>query len=199
VSASAERDNVLVCTQGELAHLPAGSVLAGCEIRELDLHHPPDVNVWLTVHNASFGNQWTERELVAAVLEHDHIRVTRTFLASFNDVPSAVASIGRFRRNDQIGVGHYLGVVPECQGIGLGRALAIHRYAALRDEGVRIAESQTHIGRVRSLRLHFDLGFRPKWGLDAWNNTDRWSTSTRLMTNARLQLLYRRWRRSNRT
>ena len=157
-----------------------------------------DVRLWLDAHNAAYGHSWTDAEFVAAILEHRHIRVTRTFLVDVDGEIAGAASIGRFRRNERIGVGHYLGVTPRAQGQGLGRALVAYRYRELRDEGVEECESQTHIGRTPALMLHFDCGFRPKWHLDPWNNPDTWSKPMRALTNIRLYELYRRWSRRDR-
>jgi GNAT superfamily N-acetyltransferase len=190
-------DQVLVCTRADLSQLPPLPQLGlpdGVSIRDLDLDDVDDATTWLDVHNRSYGHAWRTDEMRSAMLDHRHIRVTRTFLLLDRDAPVAVASIGRFRRNEDVGVGHYLGVVPEAQGRRFGHVISAHRYRALRDEGVVHCESQTHIGRVRSLFIHFDCGFGPKWRLDPWNNPDTWSTTTRAVTNARLFALQARWR-----
>jgi GNAT superfamily N-acetyltransferase len=190
-------DGVLVCTRSDLSALPAPSLPPGVTMRELDLNDAEDSSTWLSVHNPAFDHTWTRREVQRAMLDHDHIAVTRTFLLSTDDRPAAVASIGHFRRAPQIGVGHYLAVLPSMQHAGLGRAITVHRYNVLRGEGFRACESQTHIGRVASLRLHFDCGFTPKRGLDAWNNPDTWSTPERAVADLRLYWLHRRWKRAH--
>lgn len=190
----ARLDGVLVATRGNLADLPPLHLPEGTEIRPLDLHDPTDTAVWLDVHNRSYGHRWTVDELRAAVLEHRSIRVTQTFVLLDRGDAVAVASIGRFRADEAIGAGHYLGVVPDAQRRRLGFTISVHRYRALRDEGVETAESQTHIARTGSLLIHFDCGFRPKWRLDPWNNPDTWSRGERLIADVRLAWLYSRWR-----
>ncbi|HXY92125.1 MAG TPA: GNAT family N-acetyltransferase [Acidimicrobiia bacterium] len=192
-------DNVLVCTRSDLSGLLPVEIPSGATIREMNMGDAADVRRWLDVHNAAYQHQWTETEYRNVILEHRHIRVSRTFLLDVDGQIVGTASIGRFRRNENVGVGHYLGVVPSEQSHGLGRVLVAYRYHALRDEGVTECESQTQIKRVSSLRLHFAFGFVPKWHLDEWNNPDTWSAPVRAITNVRLYALHRRWLARSRT
>jgi GNAT superfamily N-acetyltransferase len=193
-------DRALVCTRAEdLDRLPEPRLPAGYRIREMDMGDAADVATWLSVHNEAFGRSWGAPEFEGAILGHPHFDVQRTFFVEDGDRALGEASIGVFRRNRAVGVGHYLAVSPAAQGLGLGRELVVHRYRALRDGGIRQCESHTHIGRVRSLRIHFECGFVPKLRFDEWNTPNTATAPVRVLTNARLRSLHRRWLREQRT
>jgi GNAT superfamily N-acetyltransferase len=155
-----------------------------------------EVDRWLRVNNDAYERDWGEAEFRAAVVEHRHIEVTGTFFIEGAEEPLGVASFGFYRTRPEIAAGHYFGVVKRVQGQGLAKQLVVQGYAALRDQGYLTCETQTHIGRQRSLRMHFDCGFVPVRGLAAWNNPDDWSRADRLITDARLFGMYRRWHRT---
>jgi GNAT superfamily N-acetyltransferase len=189
-------DRALVCTRAEdLERLPEPRLPAGYRFQEMDMRDPAEVATWLAVHNDAFAHTWGVEEFEGAILGHPHFDVQRTFFVLEGDRALGAASIGVFRRNRAVGVGHYLGVSRTAQGLGLGRELVVHRYRALRDGGIAQCESHTHIGRVRSLRIHFDCGFVPKVRFDEWNTPNTAMPPVRALTNARLRSLYRRWRR----
>ncbi len=186
-------DGVLVATRADLTRLPALELPARASIRAMDHDDPDDLRAWLAAHNEAYDHSWTETEFRAAVLEHRHIRITDTYLVSVDDHVVGAASIGVFRRAEDVAVGHYLGVSPRAQGTGVARALVVHRYSVARDRGYTACESQTHVSRVRSLVLHFDCGFVPKPGLDPWNNPDLASRTERWLARRRLERLHRAW------
>ncbi len=188
---------VLVATRSDLTHLPTLELPPGASIRPMRHEDPTDRHLWLDVHNDAYGHTWTDAELDAAVLEHRHIRVTDTYLIALDGDVVGAASIGVFRRAEHVAVGHYLGVARRAQRTGVARALVVHRYTVARDRGYTACESQTHVSRVASLRLHFDCGFVPKRGLDTWNNPDTWSRTERWLADRRLERLHRSWAASH--
>jgi GNAT superfamily N-acetyltransferase len=189
-------DDALVCTRTEdLSTLPELPSTPDLGFREMDMADPDEIATWLAVHNDAFGHTWGVEQFRGAILEHPHFEIRRTFFVTQGDRTLGAASIGVFRRNPRVGVGHYLGVSGEAQSLGLGRLLVLHRYHALRDSGIRECESHTHIGRVRSLRIHFECGFAPKVHFDDWNTPNTATPPVRAITNARLKALYRRWQR----
>jgi GNAT superfamily N-acetyltransferase len=175
--------------------IPPVTLPDGFAIREMDTDVTSDVLAWLEVHNDAYEHTWGSSDFEQVILEHPVVRVDRTFFILRGDDPVAVASAGVFRRNEAMGVGHYLGVKRGSQGFGLGRAIVTHRFAWLARAGITAAESQTHISRHHALRVHFDLGFRPKYRFDAWNSEDPVSRPVRLLANGRLWTLHRQWQR----
>ena len=104
-----------------------------------------------------------------------------------------IASIGRFRGNLDVGVGHYLAVHPSAQRQGLAVALCSHRYGILAGT-VEVAEAQTHLHRLGSLRAHFRLGFEPKRQVDPWNSMVPATGPLRDEADRRLEEAYAAWR-----
>lgn len=189
-------DQALVCTRTEdLATLPALPETPGCGFREMDMGAGIDVATWLAVHNDAYDHDWDAEQFERAILRHPYFDVWKTFFALEGETAVGAASIGVFRGNPSVGVGHYLGVTKRAQRLGVGRSLVVYRYHALRDAGIVQCESQTHIGRVGSLRIHFECGFVPKLHFDPWNTPNTAALPVRLLTNARLKGQYQRWRR----
>jgi GNAT superfamily N-acetyltransferase len=167
----------------------------GFALRDMDMDSGADIDAWLDVHNTAFGHAWTRDDFQRIMLEHPVVRVDRTFLIERGREAVAVASAGVFRRNQAVGAGHYLGVKPGLQGLGLGKAVVTRRVSWFAESGFASAESQTHISREPALRLHYDLGFHPKYRFDPWNSVDPVSWPVRRLVNARLRSVYRRWQR----
>jgi len=187
-------DDVLVCVRGRLADVPAVPFPAGIGIREMDPHDDDEVAAWLRVQNAAFERDWTAENHRLAMLENPVVDVERTFLAERGGEVVGIASIGRFRANPDVGLGHYLAVHPSAQRAGLALALCSHRYRVLAAARVRVAEAQTHVHRVGSLRAHFRCGFVPKVGVDSWNSLEPRQGPLREAADARLADAYAAWR-----
>ena len=183
----------LVCTQAALADLPAPRDPAPFRIREMDMTWPDDVAAWLEIHNDAFGRAWGTVDYTRAILGHPHIRVLHTFFVLAGDQPVGAASVGVYRANPAVGVGHYLGFRRDARRHGLAKALVLHRYHALAAHGISVAESQTYLRHPESLRIHFECGFRPKPRRDPWNNPDPAGPLARLVTRHELDRLYARW------
>ena len=192
-------DRVLVCTRTEdLGTLPELPATPPCDVREMDMADPADVAVWLAVHNDAFGHAWDVDHFERAILRHPYFDIWKTYFAVVDGTTVGVASMGVFRGNHEVGVGHYLGVCRKAQEMGVGRTLVLHRYHALRRAGIVQCESHTHVGRTASLRIHFECGFSPKLRFDDWNTPSTASAPLRTLTTIRLMRLYRRWLRQRR-
>lgn len=186
-------DSVLVCTQGALGKVPPVPDHGFFRIREMDMSDPHDVAHWLSIINDAFSRSWTTASFKRNVLEHPHVKVYQTLFLTVENRPIGVASIGVFRRNESIGVGHYLAVRESWQGRGGGRHLTLVRWNMLKKRGIRLGESETTLKRRRSILLYFTLGFRPKEGLDYWNSTDNSLGIIRFIAWRRLHNMYREW------
>ena len=167
-------DGVLVRVRSDLTGLPDSTPSGEYRIRRMDPSDRAEVDRWLRVNNDAYERDWGEAEFRAAVVEHRHIEVTGTFFIEGAEEPLGVASFGFYRTRPEISAGHYFGVVKRAQGQGLAKQLVVQGYAALRDQGYLV----------------------PVRGLAAWNNPDDWSRTYRLITDARLFGMYRRWHRT---
>lgn len=95
------------------------------------------------------------------------------FVVCRGEEPVGAAAAWRRRwsgRSD--GTVHMVGVVPECRGRGVGRALVLAALHRLRDKGFRDALLLTEDHRTQALRLYLSLGFRPV--MVHWTHRLRW-------------------------
>jgi GNAT superfamily N-acetyltransferase len=190
----ARLDSVLVFVRSDLSGVPEIALPPGYEIRAMDMGSGSDIATWLAIHNDAYGHEWDEDNYRRAILEHPYLTVQHTFFAVDKEVPVGAASVGTYRGNEKVAVGHYLGVMRRAQRRGLANALVAHRYAVMRDAGFTACESQTHLGRTGSLLIHFECGFQPKPRRDRWNNPANAPKPFQVLANRRLRALYRSWR-----
>lgn len=185
---------VTVCTHGSIVGFAAApAALDGIHVREIDANDPAVLDQWLAVHDAAYGERWGADEFRARIVEHPWFDIRHTYVASDDDGPLGIASAGLFRRNESVGIGHYLGVTPRARGRGVARALLARRYRALCDDGVTRAESHTLLGRTDALGAHFSAGFVPKTALDPWNPPPRPDVARFAEATEVLVELHRRW------
>lgn len=186
-------DEVVVCTTGDPTRLPEASLPAGYSLRTLDALDVKDARAWLAVHNAAFERAWGLADYRRAIPDHPHYDVQGIFLVEHEGRPVATAAYCVYRRNRNVGCGHYGGVVTAHRRRGLGRALSVLRYRTLHELGVTRVEAETTIGRRPSLLVQFGLGMRPKLRLDDWNTPDAAVPLARRIAKVRLERLYRRF------
>jgi GNAT superfamily N-acetyltransferase len=185
-----------VCVEADLDELPLPAPLDGVspELVEMDMGDPGQIEQYLSVHNSAFPIRWGLPEYEGAILRHPAKRVTRTFLVRLDGVVAGSASIGVFRENPAIGLGHYLGVKREYQRIGLGRWLVLQRFQRLRADGLRGVEVETRWRYRPSILLHFGCGFRPKLSPDRWNTPQSEPPALTFATRRAVEELYSSWR-----
>ena len=185
--------SVLICNAGELSDVPAAELPPGHRIEEMDMADRGDIARWLALHNEAFGRDWGPDNYRTGLVGHPHYDILRTMFLVDSRGPIGAASLGVFRRNRELGIGHHLAVVPRAQSLGLGKNLARYRYAALAELGIRRVEAETQIVRTASIRMQFGCGLRPKYAFDEWNTPDAASPLLRTITDARLRRLHRQW------
>jgi Acetyltransferase (GNAT) family len=78
-------------------------------------------------HNDAYGHDWDEDDYRRAILEHPYLAVRDTFFVVGENGPVGAASVGTYRGNEEVAVGHFLGVMRGFQCLGLGKALVAHR------------------------------------------------------------------------
>ncbi|WP_124681858.1 GNAT family N-acetyltransferase [Candidatus Viridilinea mediisalina] len=186
-------NKVLVYTQGSLSDIPTLPEGHKFTIQEMDMCSPSDINTWLTIYNDAFRRQWDAEQFKKDVLQHPHVLVTNTFFLLAHSKPIGITSIGVFRRNQDIGVGHYIGIKHSWQGKGIGRYLAILRFNLLKCRNIAIAESETTLRHQDSIRLHFSLGFKPKKKPDYWNTNDQSLRIFKFLAWHNLHKMYQDW------
>jgi hypothetical protein len=153
-----------------------------------DLH---DARTWLYVHNEAFGRAWGLDDYRRVMLDHPHYDVHGVFLVEHAREAVAVAAYALYRRNREIGCGHYGAVVTAHRRRGLARILSVLRYRRLQELGAIRVEAETTVGRSPSLLVQFTLGMEPKFRLDHWNTPDTAGSLARRIANVRLKRLYR--------
>lgn len=196
VSWLGDLDSALVCSQGDLARLPAlDRDITPLYVREMRMHDPADIAAWLEVHNDAFDSAWGAPDYEREILHHPTVAVRHTYLIMDGARAIGAASAGVYRRNPEVGVGHFVGLRRTAHGRGLGRHIVLYRYHRLREAGIRLCESETTLRNHESLGIHFACGFRPKPRLDAWNSPDPGDALQRWITQVRLRRFYRRWSR----
>jgi mycothiol synthase len=72
------------------------------------------------------------------------------------------------RWEDGVGYVDYLAVAPRARGHGLGRALLLHGFAALRDAGMTVAELSVQGENASATRLYESVGMVPVWTIERW-------------------------------
>ena len=188
-------DNALVALQCRAEDLAPARLEDLGDIRPMDMRDDADVRTWLAIHNDAYGRAWDRARYEANILHHPHLDVSDTYLIFHEGEPVGAGSVAVFRRNRDIGVGHYVGIRRAYQGRGFGRRLVLFRHHTLRERGVAVHEMETTINRRASLWMHFGCGFRPKRRFDDWNTPDRAPFWLRALTQARLERQYRLWKR----
>ena len=72
------------------------------------------------------------------------------------------------RWEDGVGYVDYLAVAARARGRGLGRALLLHGFAALRGAGLSVAELSVQGENASATRLYESVGMSPVWTIERW-------------------------------
>lgn len=157
------------------ASLPEVVLPEGIEIRSFDIGQ--DESAWLRVNAEIFkthpdqGN-WTPRDLEVRMSEKWFD--PNGFFLAINAENQIVGFHwtkvhGGHRHDDhqhpEIGEAYVLGVLPEYQGTGLGRALTIKGLEHLRDQGVPAVMLYVEADNIRAIKLYESVGFA-HWDTD---------------------------------
>ena len=163
-------------------------------IKEMDMMDDDQIKKWLEIINDSFGRNWKQKNYQEKVLNNPLINVLKTFFVMDGERPIGVSSIGLWRKNPEIGAGHYGAILKEYHNRGIGKYLFLFRVHALKDLGVEIIDAQSNLSHPKSLFIHFDSGYLIKDGPDYWNTPDYFPRIIRRLVNARLKKLYVEWK-----
>lgn len=161
----------LVMLLPSLAGLPPVRLPPGYTARHFD---PGDEAAWDRVIDASFGEK--EGRTFAALMANDPaFRPERVWFLWHADEP--VATTSAWHRTDwgeDCGYVHYVGVVPEHAGKGLGVQINLVALHHMVSEGRRRAVLETDDFRLPAIKTYLKLGFQPL--LVHENQRDRWRT-----------------------
>ncbi len=72
------------------------------------------------------------------------------------------------RWEEGVGYVDYLAVASRARGRGLGRAMLLHGFAALRAAGLGVAELSVQGENASATRLYESVGMRPVWTIERW-------------------------------
>jgi mycothiol synthase len=72
------------------------------------------------------------------------------------------------RWEEGVGYVDYLAVASHARGRGLGRAMLLHGFAALRAAGLGVAELSVQGENASATRLYESVGMRPVWTIERW-------------------------------
>jgi len=163
-------------------------------VREMDMSDDAQIDTWLEIHNDAFERRWTRAQYDQKVANHPLIDTKVTYFLMDGDDAAAATSIGVWRKNPTIGVGHYAAVRKKYQSLGLGKYLFVFRSRELKNMGLEIVDNQTNLSHRKSLLVHFDVGYELKEGPDAWNTQDFFPSFIRQIADARAKKIYAEWR-----
>ncbi len=189
----------VIVTKINLHSLPYFEPNVSINIQEMDYDNGGHIRDWIEIHNGAFKRNWKRAEFERAMTGNKTVRVIKTFFLNKNGVPVGTASIGNYHANNRIGTGHYLCLMPEFQGKGLGKYLAHFRYNELKKLNFSEAESETRINCTKSIYIHFELGFEPKNKMDPWNSARGSSMVPETIASARLNRLHESWMKTKTT
>ncbi len=162
-------------------------------VEEMDMRDEAQIKSWLEIHNDAYERNWKRLKYEEKILNHHLISVLKTYFVMDEAKPVAATSIGVWRKNEKIGVGHYAAVRKEYQNRGLGKYLFLYRAHKLKDMGVEIIDNQTNLSHPKSILIHFDVGCVIKDRPDPWNTPDFFPSVLRRIVNYRLRKLYLHW------
>ena len=147
----------------DLEGIPRQPLPPGYSVR---WYRPGDAQTWLAVQSA------TERLVTITPDMHPHEFGTdpnvlgrrQCFLLNAGGIPvgTATAWFGDDERGRSWGRLHWLAIVPQEQGLGLGKALLATACGRMRELGHKQAYLVTSTGRIPAINLYLRFGFVPE-------------------------------------
>ncbi len=144
-----------------LNDLPALVVPEGYSLRTA---WPGYEETWVQIINAAFAgtDDWTVEQCREKFTSRPQFDPAGMFFACAGEVPVGTAFAWRDEPGERVwGRVHWVGVVPQHQGQGLGRALvtAVLHYLARHEFPKAFLDTENF--RVPAIRLYLSLGFEP--------------------------------------
>ncbi|OGG47811.1 MAG: hypothetical protein A3F84_12775 [Candidatus Handelsmanbacteria bacterium RIFCSPLOWO2_12_FULL_64_10] len=151
----------------DLRDLPPVRLPEGYAIRA---YRDGDAGAFVRVKNAAFagetgsGRAWTSEDFRKEYLESPHFRPERVFFAVCGEEPVGTTTAWTWTHEGrEVGLIHWVAVVPEHRGKGLGEALNVRALHHLREMGYREAVLNTNASHKAAVRLYHRLGFQDVW------------------------------------
>ena len=139
----------------------------------------------------SFERDIDEKTFKNSITEHKYYDVLHTYFMVDNNLPVAIVSTARFKKNNQIGITHYLGINIKYYGKGLGKYMILYALHKLREEGYKIVEGESLLKYKKSLGIHFDFGFKPKEKIEYWNTPSNVNLISKIITRKKFNRLFK--------
>ena len=158
-------------------------------VREMNYLDKDDVEAWLHIMEMSFGHRI---DFGNNIISHPFYEVSATYFLLDSDKPIAGVSIATFQKNHDIGVTHYLGINPDYRNRGVGKYMILVALGKLVERGISKCEGESTLKYKKSIGIHFDFGFRPKYGRDHWNTPDNRSFLTKGLST--VAFIFFRWK-----
>ena len=125
------------------------------------------------------------------VIQHPYYSVIETFFLVDGVKPIAIVSAAYFKKNNKIGVTHYLGISQEYKGQKLGKYMILYALHYLRKNGFNQCEAESYLKYKESLGIHFNFGFKPKTKFENWNTFDNSNLISKILTKSELLKFYK--------
>jgi len=146
--------------RSSLDGLPPLEVPQGYEIRHFV---DGDEDAWSRVYAAAFEHEYDPLAFARIMASDEAFLPERIWFAVSSGEPVATASAYcRPATRPGCGMIHYVGVVPEHRGRGLGRAVTLAALWRMVAEDHKGAWLSTDDHRIAAIRIYLDLGFEPR-------------------------------------
>lgn len=163
-------------------------------MKEMNMDDQTEILQWLTIHNEVFKRNWGEKDFHQNVIGHPYYDTGHTFFVMDGTCPAGIISIGVFRKNRRVGIGHYLAVRNGARDKGLGKFLIVFGYHKVNEiYGINTIESESFLKHKKAMLVRFSLGSKPKPKPDYWNTPSSSPAIAKKMAYYRVLRLYRVW------
>ena len=150
-------DNVLMVREN-LDDLPQYEFAQGYYTRS---YQPGDMNKWIDIQTASNPDSNFSRERFEAAYDHQTQLLPGKMLLLCDQQGSEIGTATAWFENEDTGLVHWVAIVPEYQGIGLGKSLVASVLSLLRQIGYKSCILRTKPSKTVGINLYLKFGFKP--------------------------------------
>jgi mycothiol synthase len=143
--------------------IPRGGMPEGYSWRR---YRPGDADAWIQIIERTVGCKYSEEQFLRELRDSPRFDPKELFFIVEKQAGQAVATgcAGRVTRgDDRHGYVHFVGVLPEHQGKGLGRAIMLLVLRSFARRGFCDAILDTDDFRLPALAMYLWLGFVPRY------------------------------------
>jgi GNAT superfamily N-acetyltransferase len=128
-------------------------------------HHPGDVEIWVAIHKSADLHNPVTPEVFDEQFGPDPQELPRRQCFLLDEDDNAIGTATAWFDNDyfseKYGRLHWVAIVPEAQGRGLGKPLLSNVLTRMRDLGDDRAYLVTQPARIPAINLYRSFGFEP--------------------------------------